>query len=177
MSAIQNNIIRNTGSTMDLKRNVVGRVVLRQDLAKELRRIELSILGEIFPEKLSPTHDAALAHREQLKGESLSFAVISKDVDIQIGRRSHFLLFTESENRSVEVTVFGRKLVFVLLSESPHSLLEFTRKFLIAALKKKFYVACRLLVFLQRAQPFHTGAKAAFEVVLEARTGKFAVDL
>ena len=45
---------------VDLERNVIGRIILRQDLAEKLRRIECIVLGQVFPKKFAAADDPPL---------------------------------------------------------------------------------------------------------------------
>src|SRR5205823_937161 len=58
-------------------------VVLHQHLAEKIRRIEI-VFRQIFPEKLAPPHNVAFTHGEELQRQPLAFAIVTKDVDVDI---------------------------------------------------------------------------------------------
>src|SRR5690606_15575359 len=68
-----------------LERNVVGRVILSQNLAEKFACVERVIFDEVFPKEFAAADDLAFAHREKLKRKPLFLAVETEDVDVLLG--------------------------------------------------------------------------------------------
>src|SRR5690606_33942173 len=104
-----------------LERNVVGRVILSQNLAEKFACVERVIFDEVFPKEFAAADDLAFAHREKLKRKPLFLAVETEDVDVLLGGHRHLLRFAQGKDRVAKVAVFRSELVFSFVGKLPHT--------------------------------------------------------
>src|SRR5438270_11134194 len=71
---------------IDLQRNIIRRVILRQDIAQELGCVERTVVRQIFPKEFSSADDASLSHRKKLQRQPLFLSVIAKNIYVPFGR-------------------------------------------------------------------------------------------
>src|SRR5688500_9257588 len=99
------------------------------------------------------------------------------DIDIPVSGRGHLLRFAQREDSAVQITIFGRKLVFALLRIDPHSGLERACELFVLSVEQDFYILRGFLIFVLRAEALNARSEAAFQVILETWTWELAVDL
>ena len=70
----------------------------------------------MFPEKFLPPYNFSLSHCKELERKSRRslFAVKTKNIDVAIRLRSHFLVLVEGEDRPIHIAEFCSKLVVIL---------------------------------------------------------------
>src|SRR5690349_21180524 len=161
---------------VDLARHVIGGVILRQHFAQKLRRIEI-VFRQILPEKLAPPDDVSFAHREQLQREPLSFAVVTKDVDVAFRSRGHLLLLGKPDHGLAQIAILRRELVTHVVRRFEHPRFEHVGELFVATFEQQSYVAHRFLILFGRAETFDAWSETAFDVILETGTRRSAVDL
>jgi len=113
---------------------------LGQHVAQKLRRLK-DLFRQVFPEKLAPSDNVALAHRKQLQREPLSFAVVTKDVDVAFRSRGHLLLLGQTDHRSAQIAILGRQLITQIVGSFQHASFERIGEFLISSFEQQPYVA------------------------------------
>ena len=96
---------------MDLERHVVGRIILRQNVAQEIREASNASSSGISSQKNSrrPT----IRPSRIVKSCSASrdaFAIKSENIDVAVSGRRHLLLFAQGEHRPMQIAIFCSQL-------------------------------------------------------------------
>ena len=118
----------------------------------------------------------AFAHGEKLQRQSLAFAIVSKDVDVAIGRRRHLLLLGKFDYGLAQVAILGGHLVTHLSRRLLHALFQRVGEFRVSSFEQQAHVAHRFLILFRRAQSFDARAETALDVILKTRPRRLAVD-
>ena len=159
----------------DARGTLCAGIVLRQDFAQKLCRIEIRF-RQIFPEKFAPPHNVAFAHGKKLERQAPAFAIITKNVDVAFRSRRHLLLLGKLDHGLPQIAILRGQLVTHVFRSMQHSSFQNSREFRVAAFQKHAHVAHGFLILCRRAQTLDAGAQTAFDVILQAWPRRAAID-
>src|SRR3954452_25013631 len=125
---------------------------------------------QVFPEELAAIDHLSATHVEQIHGQHPVLIVITEDVGIVPFGSSNPLTFLQLLDRGNQIAIARRPFVLLAGSGLFHTAAKRSRQIGWPALKKHLHVVDRFLVTLPGSEFLRAGSKAAFDVVLQART-------
>src|SRR6266545_2137601 len=132
---------------------------------------------QILPEEFSAADDMSFTHREKLQGQTRTFAVVGKDIDIAFWRRRHLLLLGKLDYRLPQIAIFGRHLIAHFIGSLGHARRQSIGKLFVSAFQQESHITHRFLVLRGRAEAFDAWPKTTFDVIFETGTRRLPVDL